>query len=263
MHLEVKKGEFGYKDGENIFQNISFLVREGEILSILGPNGAGKTTLLKCIIGLLKWKNGKTIIDGEMLNSVNDKKIRKKIGYVPQARSEIFPYSVLKMVVMGRAPHLSAFSIPSSNDYEIANQAIETTGIVYLRDKLCTELSGGERQLVLIARALSSEPEVLFLDEPESHLDFRNQLIIMDILRKLATERQIACVINTHSPDHAMRISNKALILNKGEEHTLGRVEDVITEDNLRNIWGVKVKIVNFSDDNRNRKTIVPLEVIS
>lgn len=262
MKLEVKDGQFGYEHGETLFERISFSLYEGEILTIVGPNGAGKTTLLKCITSILKWKSGETLINGKELESLGATGIWRKIGYVPQSHSAVFSYSVLEMVLMGRAPHLRLFSVPGAQDIKIARNALETIEITHLAHKPCTELSGGEMQLVLIARALASDPHFLVLDEPESHLDFKNQMLILNVLERLAKEKNITCIINTHYPDHALRIADKALMLGKGRKHIFGSVEDVITEDNLREFFGVDVKLVSFKGNGMEIKTIITFGLI-
>jgi iron complex transport system ATP-binding protein len=260
VKLEVLSGEFGYANQKNLFKNLSFTLKEGEILAIVGPNGAGKTTLLKCIISILKWRSGKTVINEKELESMKMADVWKNIAYVPQSHEVVFAYTVLEMVLMGRAPHLSLFAMPSSRDLKIAKKSIETIEISHLADKPCSELSGGEMQLVLIARALASEPDVLVLDEPESHLDFKNQMLILRILERLAKENKISCIINTHYPDHALRIADKALMLGKGQKHVFGKVDEVITEQNLRNFFAVDVKIVSLIFEGMEIKTVVPID---
>ncbi|MEN6325405.1 MAG: ABC transporter ATP-binding protein [Syntrophomonas sp.] len=260
MKIEVSSGEFGYTNQKNLFENLSFALEEGEILAIVGPNGAGKTTLLKCIISILKWKSGQTLINDKALGSMKMAEIWRKISYVPQSHEVVFAYTVFDMVLMGRAPHLSLFSMPSAKDLEIAQSALETIEISHLSNKPCSELSGGEMQLVLIARALASNPDVLVLDEPESHLDFKNQMLILRILERLAKEKGISCIINTHYPDHALRIADKALMIGKGKKHVFGRVVDVITEDNLRNFFAVDVRIVSLNCEGMEIRTIVPID---
>ena len=262
MSLEVRKGEFGYEQGKPIFRKISFSVEQGEILTVLGPNGSGKTTLLKCITGMLKWKTGGTYFDGKPVNNFNKSNYCINIGYVPQGYSLIFPYSVSEMVLMGRAPHIGLFSAPSAGDWEIAGDILNVVGIDHLASKPCSEISGGEMQLVLIARALASEPDVLVLDEPESHLDFKNQLLILNLLRKLAIERKFSLIVNTHYPEHALRISDKTLLLGRGG-YVFGSTEDVITESNLRDYFGVNVKMLLFDNEKGERlKTIVAIGLL-
>ena len=208
MKIEVIDGNYHYeqrrKKHPNLYaSDINFSLETGQILAILGPNGAGKTTMLKCITGLLEWKNGRTMIDGKPLASLDRKELWKRVGYVPQAHKMVFGFSIEELVVMGRAPYISTLAQPSKKDMKPAHAALETIGILHLAKKSCNEVSGGELQLALIARTLVSDPEVLILDEPESHLDIQKQIVILQTIKRLSQERGISCIINTHYPNHA------------------------------------------------------------
>jgi iron complex transport system ATP-binding protein len=259
MIAEAKNATFSYDGTGNVFENVAFSVNSGEILSILGPNGCGKSTLLKCINGLLRLKSGEVYFDSKGLGSLKTATIGRKIGYVPQNQGNTFPYTVLEMVLMGRAPHLGLFSFPGPRDIAIAKEAIETLGLAHLTDRRCSQISGGEAQLVVIARALAAEPSMLLLDEPTSHLDFKNQTVILNILEKLAKEKKVAIIMTTHFPDHALAISQKALLLSKRTDSLVGNVDEVITEDTLQSIFGLRVRIVSVKEGNENLKLVVPL----
>lgn len=259
MIIEVKNAGFSYNGTNNVFEGIEFSIGKGEILSILGPNGCGKTTLLKCINALLKLGKGEVRIEGERVRFLKRSIIGKKVGYVPQARDATFPYTVLEMVLMGRASHLGPFSSPSAKDVGIAREAIETLGISYLIDRPYTNISGGQAQLVLIARALAAEPTVLLLDEPTSHLDFRNQMVILNALDKLAKEQNIATIMTTHFPDHALSVSDKALLMGNGKNGLMGDTEDVLTERNLREVFEIDVRVISFEEGENTVRTVVPL----
>lgn len=259
MIIEVKNAGFGYDGRSNIFEDIGFSVEEGEILSILGPNGSGKTTLLKCLNGLLNLREGEIYIEGKKLNSLKRDEVGKKVGYVPQTSALTFPYTVLEMVLMGRAPHLGLFSSPSAKDVEIAKEAIETLGISHLMYRPYSQLSGGEAQLVMIARALAAEPKALLLDEPTSHLDLKNQMIILNFLEELAREKGIAIIMTTHFPDHALSISGKTLLMSNKKTNVMGKTEDVITEYNLKDVYGLDVRIISVKEGENNTKVVVPL----
>lgn len=259
MKLEVREGSFRYENGKILFEKISFSLKEGEILTILGPNGVGKTTLLKCVTGIMPWKSGRTILDGTSLETMKKSSIWQRISYIPQSHSVVFPYEVLEMVLMGRAPYINVFSMPSGKDIRIAEQTLETVGISHLAGKTCSEISGGELQLVLMARALASEPLVLVLDEPESHLDFRNQLAMFKLLQSLAEKKKLSCIINTHYPDHALRISHKTLMLADGNQHFFGNTSEVINEANIKSFFRVNTKIVTVRQSGKNIKSIVAL----
>jgi len=259
MILEVKNGYFGYTKDNTILKNISFTLGEKEIMTILGQNGSGKTTILKCVIGILKWQQGYMVIDRKPLALLQKSREQFNIGYVPQAHNLTFPYTVREVVTMGRARHIGLFSVPSKRDRLFVDQAMEEVGIGYMRDDLCTQLSGGQLQLVYIARALAGEPKVLILDEPESHLDFRNQLMILNLIKKLIKERNISCIINTHNPENALRISDTTLLLGR-DSYMFGKTGDIITEENVRDYFNISVKILPVPYMNEEIKAFVVLD---
>ena len=189
MSIEVIAGTFAYHDWTPVLTDVSFSVQKGEIAAILGPNGAGKTTLLKCMLGFLEWKRGETRIDGRNIRTFHSRELWQKIAYVPQAREPVFSYRTEDMVVLGRSPYLGNFASPGKKDWEIVDTAMEMAGITRLKGKNCGQISGGELQLVLIARALAAQPEILVLDEPESGLDFRNQVVVLDLIAKIKIGR--------------------------------------------------------------------------
>ena len=260
MIFEVKNGSFGY-DKRLILNNISFDVKKGEVMSVLGSNGVGKTTLLKCMMGFLQWQKGQSYIDGVPLSEISSMDLWKRIAYVPQAKGSAFGYSALDMVVLGRSAHIGTFRQPKKEDLDIALAAMEDLGILHLKDKLCTRMSGGELQMVLIARALTVFPELLVLDEPESNLDFKNQLIILDSIKKLSRERNISAIVNTHYPAHALQLSDKALMMNKDGTSFYGSAEDVINEENMRKVFSVNVYIDEYRRDNNTYRSVIPLSL--
>lgn len=251
--LQVKEGSFEYTRGKSILKNITFTLREKEIMAIMGPNGVGKTTLLKCLMGILKWQSGHSKLDGTDSNAV-----RIKIGYVPQAHQFSFPYSVLDMVVFGRAEYMSVFATPGKEDYRIARKALDEVGILHLSDKSCNRLSGGQLQMVLIARALAGEPRLLILDEPESHLDFYNQLTILEIIKRLTKEKEIACVMNTHYPNHAIKVADQVLLLNECK-YVVGKPIEVLSKENVTEYFGVDSAIVSARVREKEISTFVIL----
>ena len=261
MIFQVKNGGFSY-DSRRVLDNISFELSDGEILCVLGSNGVGKTTLLKCMMGLQKWHHGETLIDGKNITQIPQKEFWKKIAYVPQAKNSAFSFSALDMVTMGRSAHLGTFSQPTKDDEKKALEAMEVCGISWLKDKLCTQMSGGELQMVLIARALTVNPQMLVLDEPESNLDFKNQLVILNIIEKLAREKNISAIVNTHFPAHAMKIGTKALILNKNAPPIFGKTGEVINEENMKKTFSVQVHINEFDFDEHHYKSVTPLYVV-
>ncbi|AEE16655.1 ABC transporter ATP-binding protein [Treponema brennaborense] len=258
MTFEVRNGCFGYGRTQ-ILSDINFSVDGGEILAVLGANGAGKTTLLKCLLGLLKWRSGNTFVDGRNIGALKAAELWRYVAYVPQAKQSVFGYSALDMVLLGRSSRVGTFSQPKSSDLAAAEQALNDTGITHLKDRQCSRMSGGELQMVLIARALCAEPRLLVLDEPESNLDFKNQLVILETVKKLSRERHISAIINTHYPNHALQLADKALLLDKAGSACFGRAAEIISESNMKNVFGVRVHISEFAYQGTDFKTVTPL----
>lgn len=243
MILDIDNVSCGY-NSKTIVKNISVKVESGEVLTLLGPNGVGKTTFFKTILGFLKLHGGEIKLDGQNINNWKKNKLAKVIGYVPQAHIPPFPFTVLDIVVMGRTAHLGMFASPSKKDVEISEKALDSLNITYLKDKIYTEISGGERQMVLIARALTQEPEILVMDEPTSNLDFGNQVKVLEQVNKLS-KKGLAIIMTSHFPDHAFLCSTKVALLQRNNKFTVGDVNEVITEDKLRETYGVDVKIIS------------------
>lgn len=258
MTFEVCGGCFSYGAEEKLC-DINFFLAEPEILAVLGANGAGKTTLMKCMLGLLKWSRGKSMINGQDIKTLGTKDFWRRVGYVPQARQSSFAYTVREMVLLGRNARMNEFSTPGEKDLKAADEAIKLAGLSYLSDRYCSRLSGGEYQLVLTARALAAEPKLLVLDEPESNLDFKNQKAVLSLISSLCKERGIAAVINTHYPEHAMDISQKALLLMPDRSSCFGRTENVMTEENLRQAFSVPVHIHRYNVGGKSCVSIMPL----
>ena len=265
MILQVKDGNYFYKKNRRqsetkfLYNNdINFELHPGEILSVLGPNGAGKTTMLKCMMGLLKWEKGETLLDGKPISEMSNKELWKTIGYVPQASRMTFSYSILDLVTMGRAVYIGAFNQPSKEDKRLAVEALELVGIAHLAEKLCTEVSGGELQLALIARTLVADPKILVLDEPESHLDIHKQKIILQTIKKLVKERDLACVINTHYANHAFYFGDKVLMVAKDQPVITGPVSEIMTEQNILDYFHIEVKRLRHEIDGQVYETMIP-----
>ena len=258
MKFEVINGSFGYGSAA-ILHDVSFSLEGNQVLAVLGPNGEGKTTLLKCMMGLLKWNRGETRIDGLAMDTMSHSRIWKRIAYVPQSKGISLSYTALEMVLMGRSARLGLFAQPSREDMAIAEKAMEEVGITFLKDKQCSRMSGGELQMVLIARALCTQPEMLILDEPESNLDFKNQLVILDIVKQLSRERGIAAIINTHYPAHALKIADRALILKRDGSSFYGEAGATITEENMKKAFSVEVKIADYCYENIHYHNVIPI----
>ncbi len=262
MSISVRNGSFGHGNRPPLFERVSFDMAGGDVLAVLGPNGAGKTTLLRCMMGLLPWREGETRLNGILFNAVPHRERWKTIAYVPQARGKAPAYTVRDMVLLGRGAFVGTLAMPKAADVEAAEESMRAAGVSHLADRMCTQLSGGELQMVLIARAMAAEPSVMVLDEPESNLDFRNQLLILDLISRLSKQRGIACILNTHYPEHALRVANKALLLKRGGYHIYGDAADVITEDNLKALFDVHVKIGGIRAEQRDYKVVLPLSIV-
>ncbi|WP_028924929.1 ABC transporter ATP-binding protein [Pseudonocardia acaciae] len=242
--LELHRVGFAHPRGDWLFREVDMAVRGGEVTVVLGPNGRGKTTLLRCAAGLLR------PLEGEVRGA-------GAVGYVPQALGSGFGYGVLDMVVMGRARHVRAYSTPSARDRAVAESALRRVGLTGLADRPYAQLSGGERQLVLIARAIASDSEVVILDEPASALDLANQGRVLALLRELA-DGGLGVLLTTHHPDHAVSLADRvALMLPAGRVET-GPADAMLTDDALGELYGVPVRTVWFDDDGARRKVLAP-----
>lgn len=253
--FEVKNISFSYND-EEIFSDISFSIGSGGVLCILGPNGTGKTTLIKCLNGLHDIDSGDILINGKNIKKLSFREISKHVGYIPQSHIPSFPFKVFDVVLMGRAPYLNLTDSPKEKDVKIANDALKTLGIENLKDKEYTNLSGGERQLVFLARVLCQKPDMLILDEPTSHLDFGNQIKLLEIIDNLA-KSGLSIIMSSHFPDHAFLSSTKVAIMKDKRFIDFGTPEDVVTEENLKKAYSIDVKLIEL--DNK-RKVCVPLK---
>jgi iron complex transport system ATP-binding protein len=251
MILDVQQAGFRYDLKRMIFSGISFSLAEEEVLCILGPNGIGKSTLIRCLANLNPLCVGSIRLHDRDVRSLNHRDVAKIVGYVPQAHEIVFPFPVREFVLMGRAPHLELFSSPGKEDYAKADEAIDLVGIRKIADKPVNEISGGEYQLAMIARALAQEPEVLLLDEPTSHLDFGNQIRVLEIIDRLARDG-LSVIMSSHFPDHAFLTSNNVAIMQHGSFMAYGLAEDVVTEETLKQTYGVDVSITYSRDVERH-----------
>ena len=234
MILQVQNGCFGYPGQPVILENIDLTLEEGHILAILGPNGIGKTTLLKCMIGLLPWHSGKTLLYGKDIHTLKPKEVWSTISYIPQSHGFAFSYTGLEMVLLGRSAHLGMFQQPGKEELEMAEAMMERVGISHLANKDCNRMSGGELQMVLIARALINDPKLIILDEPETGLDFHNQILVLNMVERLAHEEGISAIMNTHYPTNAMSVADEALMLNRKGEFFYGPAAEILNEENTR-----------------------------
>ena len=242
VRLALDDVAVGYRD-RRVCANVALAVAGGEVLCLLGPNGGGKTTLFKTILGLLPPLAGRITVDGESIAGWSARTRALAFGYVPQSGAGQFPFTIHDMVLMGRTAHRGAFAAPSAHDRRITDDALAALGIGHLASRDWLRVSGGERQLALIARALAQEPRILVLDEPTASLDFGNQLRILDQVRALAG-RGLAVILSTHHPEQAFAVADRVAMLHGGRLLRLGAPEDVITPATMREVYGVEVAVV-------------------
>ncbi len=254
--VSVSSACFSYGEKE-VWRDINLNVEKGETICLLGPNGCGKTTLLNCIHGDLALKSGDIYIDGRNIKTMAVTEIARSVGYVFQEHRAPFPYSSLEVVRMGRAPHLGLFQAPSRDDTELARSIMEEMGIGYLAAKRYTNISGGERQLVLIARTLCQQPEMILFDEPTSHLDFKNQALVLRTISRL-TRKGLTIIMTSHFPNHAWLLSSRVAMMDNNGFVALGPAEEVMTEENLSETYGVRVKVYEAKDDHKTVNFCTP-----
>jgi iron complex transport system ATP-binding protein len=251
MILQVNNLSFYYHASRTIFHDVSFSLNNGEVLSILGTNGSGKTTLLNCIANLFKPKSGKILLNGQPMSRMNLRDVARTIGYVPQIHTPAYSYTVREFAVMGRTPYIGAFTTPGTEDYRIADEALERMRISHLRDRPYTEISGGERQQVTIARVIAQQPQLILLDEPTAHLDYGNQYRVVQMIRQLA-EEGYALIMTTHNPEHAIILNGKVAILNREGVLGIGQAAETLSAETLSNVYGLSIKTVYDEDAKRN-----------
>lgn len=225
------------------FTDVSLEISEGEILCILGPNGVGKSTLLRCLAGLSPTDCGIVRLGGREIGSLSRPEIARQLALVPQSYETVFAFKVQTVVEMGRAPHLGLLEIPGEETAELALGALKTLGIDHLADAAYTEISGGERQLVQIARVLVQSPKLMILDEPTAHLDFANQARFLALIRRLA-KGGLGVIFTTHAPDHADQLAHRTLVLSPNRPSLVGETGDILSGPVLSATYGIPIRTV-------------------
>jgi len=246
--LAIEDLSYGYP-GHVVGRRISFSVGAGEVLCVLGRNGEGKSTLFQTILGLLPARAGAVRVDGGLTTGWSARRRALTFGYVPQTGGGAFPFTVAELVLMGRTAHRGPFSAPSIADRRAADKAIATMGIEHLARREWLRVSGGERQLALIARALAQEARILVLDEPTASLDFGNQVRVLEAVRGLAESRGLSVLLSTHHPEQAFACADRVAMLADGELLEIGPPAKVITSDTLRRCYAVEVAVVAVAND--------------
>jgi|SRR5262245_26906549 len=240
MSLAGRELTIGYRD-RVVGRALNVALEQGEVLALLGPNGGGKTTLLKTLLGILAPQAGEVAIGGRALTAISVRERARLIAYVPQLHVPTFAFTVESVVLMGRTAHGNLFSRPSAHDRTVAAQVLEQFGIAHLATRPYTMISGGERQLVLLARALAQQPQFVVLDEPTASLDFGNQGKVMREIRALAAAGH-GVLFTTHDPNHALRAADRAYLLRAGERIAEGAVGAVLTRSQLEELYRAPVE---------------------
>ena len=257
MQIEVKDLCFSY-GAQPVLEHVSFSVPEGSMTAVLGPNGAGKSTLFRCLLGLLRPQRGQVTIGTQALGSLSRRALAQLAAYVPQAASPTFQYTVLDTVLMGTSSSLSLLERPGRAEQERALQALERLGIAALADKSIANISGGERQLVLLARALVQQARLLIMNEPTANLDFGNQQRVLSQITAL-TRQGYTVLLSTHHPDHALRYCSHTLALHNGRVCAFGETGQVLTAGLIETLYGVHAELVTLQTPTGPVQSCVPI----
>jgi iron complex transport system ATP-binding protein len=254
--LSFRKVSFGYHSSRPILKDVDFDLPSGRIAAILGPNGAGKTTLLSLTLGWLSAWSGEIHLTGTPLKALPPRERGRRMALVPQSEHTPFDYTVLEYILLGRAPHLPPLEMPSAKDTDIALNALEQVGIAALAQRPVPQLSGGERQLMLIARALTQltdgltnhdpAPRLLLLDEPTAHLDLRNKARIIEIMRRLR-DAGVTLLMTNHEPDIVLAIADEVLLMESGIPPQFGALDEIFTAEALSRTYGIPIRIIQVN----------------
>lgn len=242
MIYKINDLTFSYGKREPVLRNVDLSLEKGEILTVLGRNGAGKSTLFACMLGLLPGYEGEILLKGKDLKDLKEREIASVCGYVPQNHTPTFGFKVIDFVTLGCAHSIGLFSHPGEKEREAAMKALSMLGIEELADRNYSELSGGERQQVTIARAITAEPEAILFDEPTAHLDFGNQIKVLRIIKNLA-ERGYTVAVTTHDPNHALLLEGNVVLFGKDGSVEKGSSEEMISTEKLSDIYGPDIQI--------------------
>lgn len=255
MSLSVSNLHFSY-GAHAVLSGVDFSLEQGEMMTVLGPNGTGKTTLFKCILGFMANYTGSILIDSDEARSLSPRELAKRIAYIPQNHQQAFGYNVLDMVLMGTAHSLSLFSLPGEKQRMDAYAALERLGIAHLAEKNFGRISGGEQQLVLIARALAQKAKLFIMDEPTASLDYGNQDRVMQLVKSL-TQEGFSILLSTHNPQHALWFSDRVLALKGGKVLASGAPNEIISTPLLRELYGMNAILL----DTPGGKVIAPASI--
>ena len=258
MSIEVKNLRFRY-GARPVIGDVSFTAEKGELLAVLGPNGVGKSTLFRCLLGFLKPVGGEILVDGKELGAYSRRELAKKIAYIPQSHSPAFDHTVLDSVLMGMTAQLGVFEQPGQAQREKAVQMLRALGIEKLSSRGCMKISGGERQLMLLARALVQDASMLIMDEPTANLDFGNQQRVLAQIRALAA-RGYTVLLSTHNPEHALHYAHRVLALQGGHIAADGPTETALTPQLLQTLYGIQAILAEVPTDHGTVRSLIVTE---
>lgn len=248
MRLRVENLRFSYRKEKPVMKDVSFSAGKGEFLSVLGPNGAGKSTLFRCILRILTSYEGRIWLDGTDSRMLSERELASRIAYIPQIHRPTFGYSVLDTVLMGTVRQLSPFAVPKKEQRELAMATLERLGIAWLSERNFAYLSGGEQQLVLVARAMAQQADILIMDEPTSALDYGNQLRVLQEVKALSKEGYTV-LLSTHNPQHAMSFADTILALSHGRVAACGPAKEILTSELVRELYDVEAEFADVGPD--------------
>ena len=248
MGIEVKNLSFSYKKGIPVLHDVNFQLQSGKFICLLGPNGVGKSTLFKCMLGLLRNYTGEILIDGENTRSLTQKQLARKVAYIPQSTAPVFNYTVADVVLMGTTSLTSGFSSPGEKERVYVTQALETLNIQHLQDRMFMNISGGERQLVLVARALAQQAGILVMDEPTANLDYGNQVRVLEQVRRLSGSGYTV-IQSTHNPEQAFLYADEVLAVKDGTIAAHGSPNKVMDAGLIRDLYGIEAQVESLMDD--------------
>jgi len=247
--LQVQDINFSY-DQETVLRSISINIKSQEFVGVIGPNGSGKSTLLKLLGSVLKPDSGQIFFKERNYINYQRKQLAQSITWVPQEHPMVFPFKVSEIVLMGRHPYLSAFTFEGENDIEIARSAMKQTQTLQFAERGFNEISGGEKQRVVIAGAIAQEPELMILDEPTSALDIKYQIQILSILKRLNESKKTTVILAMHDLHLASKFCTRLILLEEGKIFKDGKTEEVLQKEHIEKVYGVKVHLIHDQDGN-------------
>ena len=245
--LQIQDVSFSY-DQEDVLHSISIEFFPGEFVGVIGPNGSGKSTLLKILGGVLTSNSGRLFFKGKDFLDFNRKELARSITWIPQDHPMVFPFKVSEVVLMGRHPYLSAFTFEGDEDIKIARSAMEQTQTLQFAQRRFNEISGGEKQRVVIAGAIAQEPQLMILDEPTSALDIKYQIQILNILKELNQKKNMTVILAMHDLHLASKFCNRLILLEEGKVFQDGKPEEVLQKEHLEKVYGIKVHLIRDHD---------------